>query len=604
MLGTLRPRQIILFLFIVLGPLGIAAWLGLEVARDEQAVSRHQFQSLLEGRLRDVDSTIAGVVGTVERQLLERIIPADIVNIDASSMAGAGPVAGVEASPEAMPEMILDELRQIRRREPLVREVFVVDRHGVLVFPPTGDAASAAELAFRDRTASIWRGQAVLYEPPVPESTQMPADGQLAGIPPRPAAGESRLERSGEPERPLREPPRGRGDTVIALARTHEQGWIAWYWEEGLHLLFWRRVGAGVIGVEIERVALLARVIASLPAAELDDGRVLLVDSRGEPMHQWGPYEPAAGEQPVAAAWVSYPLSSWRLLHVVSPAQRQAFLGTTLRLNLILGLAAVGLALLAMAFYFYRDYAGKMRDAAQRVSFVTQVSHELKTPLTNIRLYAELIDSSLAPYDDEGGNGNDGTRHRLAVIIAESERLTRLINNILTFSKQRRSGLQLSKCSIDIDELVAAVLAQFAPSLAARDIECVHTAGARQPVHADADAVGQIVANLISNVEKYAAAGKHLAIVTESRGNLTVVRVRDRGPGIAPGHRDKIFRPFYRVSDKLADGVTGTGIGLSIAHELARLSGGELVLVPSEDGACFELRIVSEEQTANESAGS
>lgn len=590
MLGALPPIRIAIFLAIVLVPLGIAAWLGLKVARDEQKMGQHQFQALLQGRLGDVNGTINRSVQDAERHLLERVISADRVN---TKSFGASET---------------EVLRQLRRKEPLVREIFVVDARGELRFPPagtsggnatgdeTGDAtggdgaeaiesdASADEKAFRERTAAIWRGQAVLYEPPTPE-----VGSGGGGSAARPRPDQARPSAARKAPGTMVTDLQIRGDTVLTLAQAHEHGWIAWYWEEGLHLLLWRRAAAGgVIGVEVDRVVLLSRIVGKLPASAIDDGRVMLLDSRGNPIHQWGSYQPAEGATPMVTEAVGYPLHSWRLAHYVSPSQERAVFGQTLRLNLILGLAAVALGLIAMAFLFYRDYARRMRDAAQRVNFVTQVSHELKTPLTNIRLYAELLESNLDEEDDKA-------RHRAEVIIAESQRLTRLINNILTFSKQRRQAVESSPSWIDLDAVVADVMEQFKPALAARGIDVEMTIGAGMQVHADPDAVGQIVANLISNVEKYASEGKLVEVTTGPRAGDgsedagAYVRVADRGPGIPPGHRDKVFRPFYRASDKLADGVTGTGIGLAIARDLADRNQAELRLVDRDEGACFEL---------------
>ncbi|MEM9492935.1 MAG: HAMP domain-containing sensor histidine kinase, partial [Myxococcota bacterium] len=282
------------------------------------------------------------------------------------------------------------------------------------------------------------------------------------------------------------------------------------------------------------------------------------------------------------------------------------------------------LGLLALALVFYRDYARRMREAAQRVGFVTQVSHELKTPLTNIRLYAELLDDDLdgllaavaaGDSDDHGDSSSDeddAIRGRTAVIIAESQRLTRLINNILTFSKQRRGQLDLRLERVAVRALVDQVLAQFGPALQARGIAAEIAVPDDLTVYADRDALGQIIANLLSNVDKYAAAGGRVEIAAGRRGARAWLRVSDRGPGIPAAHRDKIFRPFYRMSDKLADGVTGTGIGLAIARELARRLGGELRLVARDEcgehdaqserdgastsGACFELELDSADE--------
>ena len=82
-----------------------------------------------------------------------------------------------------------------------------------------------------------------------------------------------------------------------------------------------------------------------------------------------------------------------------------------------------------------------------------------------------------------------------------------------------------------------------------------------------------------------------MEVTSEQRDSTTTITVRDRGPGIPKGQEASIFRPFHRLSNKLSDGITGTGIGLSIARELARKHGGDLVVVASATGACFELRI-------------
>ncbi len=107
----------------------------------------------------------------------------------------------------------------------------------------------------------------------------------------------------------------------------------------------------------------------------------------------------------------------------------------------------------------------------------------------------------------------------------------------------------------------------------------------------DPDALAQIVANLVSNVEKYAASGKWLGIASRMNEHALVIRVSDRGPGIPVAARERIFQPFERIADAVNDGITGTGLGLAIARDLAKLMGGSLELVQADQGAVFELRI-------------
>jgi signal transduction histidine kinase len=135
------------------------------------------------------------------------------------------------------------------------------------------------------------------------------------------------------------------------------------------------------------------------------------------------------------------------------------------------------------------------------------------------------------------------------------------------------------------------VAEQFRPSFAAKGVEVVLDLAAPRPTAFDPDAVEQVVGNLLNNVEKYAAAGGLCEVASRQTETATVIRVADRGPGIPRGREEKIFEPFVRLSDRLTEGVSGTGIGLSIARELVRLHGGELRLVPSEGGARFELEL-------------
>ena len=102
--------------------------------------------------------------------------------------------------------------------------------------------------------------------------------------------------------------------------------------------------------------------------------------------------------------------------------------------------------------------------------------------------------------------------------------------------------------------------------------------------------VEQILVNLFNNVEKYAVQGKRLDIASRQDGERTTILVSDAGPGIPPAEQDRIFQPFYRISNRL-EGPAGAGIGLSIARGLARLHQGDLRLVDSATGATFEVEL-------------
>lgn len=242
-------------------------------------------------------------------------------------------------------------------------------------------------------------------------------------------------------------------------------------------------------------------------------------------------------------------------------------------------IAAV-LATLGFILFFQQRRATRL--AEQRVSFVNRVSHELGTPLTNILLNLDLIE------DDHAGLP-DTTRRRLRLVSDEARRLSRLVCNVLTFSRREQERLKLSPASHVPDDIVDSVLQQFQPALDRRGIKTQWNGAAKKGIAIDGDAFAQIVANLISNAEKYAADGKRLNIESWMENDELIVRVSDSGPGIPRSHASRIFEPFERVDSRVNEGSTGAGLGLSIARELAQLMGGQLRLLDSARGALFEL---------------
>jgi signal transduction histidine kinase len=184
-----------------------------------------------------------------------------------------------------------------------------------------------------------------------------------------------------------------------------------------------------------------------------------------------------------------------------------------------------------------------------------------------------------------------GVRRYLDVITGESQRLSRLIDNVLSFSRLQRRQLQLRFESADVDEQINRILQTFAPLLRQRGITVEFSAGIGATLRYDAGTLEQILNNLLSNCEKYAADSGALQVQSWREDSLICIRVQDQGPGIDPGEQQRIFEPFYRSSNKLTDGVAGTGIGLGLARDLARAHGGDLSLESCGQGACFLIRL-------------
>lgn len=450
----------------------------------------------------------------------------------------------------------VEELRRIGRSHRLIRQVFLVGQDGALRYPgERAEVMSAREREFLERTRAVWE------------------QGILSG-------GNSA--EGGAPE---------------------GGSWRSWVWGSGTSFLYWRRDGEGARGVEVEGAALLSDVIAVLPDTPLGEAggaRVVLTGMDGATLYQWGGYAPAEGAAPLAGRRLDAPLGGWSLSYY-APLGGSGAMARGSSFSVVASVAALALVLAGAGVYLWRESSRDAREALRRVSFVNQVSHELKTPLTNIRLYAELMERSLAG-DGSAADERQRLRSKLEVIVDESRRLSRLVHNVLSFARRDRGALEVTPSVGIVDEAIRSLVGDFLPSLEQKGVAVELDCRAPDRVWVDSDALEQILANLVGNAEKYASGGGYLGIASLRQGETTEIRVRDRGPGVPPGQGERVFEPFYRVSNRLSDGVAGTGIGLTIARELARLHGGDVALGPGADGEGAEFVVSLHTPPAREGA--
>ncbi|WP_395753548.1 sensor histidine kinase [Prosthecobacter sp.] len=264
---------------------------------------------------------------------------------------------------------------------------------------------------------------------------------------------------------------------------------------------------------------------------------------------------------------------------VVSWDERE--MQTTYHLPTLAGSLALAVLVAGCGIWMSAQQRRAAHLAAQRVSFVNRVSHELRTPMTNIILNLDVIEDSVP----------DATTGRFAIVREEAGRLSRLIENVLTFSRQEEGRMKLNNAPCIPAAVVDGIARQFEAALQRRDIPLIRThEGERLESLMDADALAQIIANLLSNVEKYAPHAP-ATLHTRQTADEFILTVTDGGPGISASETERVFEPFYRTDDRVKAGVSGAGLGLAIARDLAARMGGTLKLIPGEKGACFELHL-------------
>jgi len=316
-----------------------------------------------------------------------------------------------------------------------------------------------------------------------------------------------------------------------------------------------------------------------------------LVDKRQRTIYQWGDYQVAESNnerrtEPIANEWLSYPLQGWRLEYY---APNNASGDTKLLIFIMAFLSLITLIGIGLRTV-WRDYQRDLRNAEQRVSFVNQVSHELKTPLTNICIYADMLETEVTQAELPD---RQRVKKFSNVVTSESQRLGRLINNVLNFSRAQQQKIMVHKSASVVDDIIMHTLGNYTPALQAKGITINTQLNAADAVMLDSELLEQVLNNLLSNVEKYAADGGLAEIHSEHHNEQTTILVCDAGQGIAIDLRDKIFEPFERGDNSLTEGASGTGIGLSIARDLCRLHGGDLQLIDKASGSNSTTKVLN-----------
>ncbi|EBS7636377.1 HAMP domain-containing histidine kinase [Salmonella enterica] len=336
-------------------------------------------------------------------------------------------------------------------------------------------------------------------------------------------------------------------------------------------LIYWRQKGNTIVGFRLSYVQLMMD-IANNVQANPQEQQIVRVTENGRQLYQ----NATADLNQLAlldAHTLDYPLTTWQVsVYGVKTTSWHIWLWGSLLIVLLLAAVAM------LGYSLWREYTRAARQARQQVDFVSQVSHELKTPLTNITLYAELLREGLE--DDQ----TQELRY-VDVITQEGQRLSRLIQNILTFTRTPKLHLQ----KVNISRLIAEIVHIFTPALQAKGMTIDFSCPEEIILQSDRDVITQVISNFISNAEKYAAQGKRVDILVQTTSEQVEIAVRDYGPGIAEKEMKMIFNPFYRVKSSITEGVSGTGIGLTIASQLAERLQGKIQVTAENPGVRFAL---------------
>jgi len=228
--------------------------------------------------------------------------------------------------------------------------------------------------------------------------------------------------------------------------------------------------------------------------------------------------------------------------------------------------------------FFLHDVSQQKAVERERSQFLYHVTHELRTPLTNIRAYAETLSEGVLK--DEAM-----LRECYNVIVGETQRLSRLVEDILSLSQMEAGAARLTMDDVNTARLVRQVVEDMQAQADDKGVELILSLPAKMPtIRGDKDRLAVLLTNLVGNAIKYTPSRGRVEVRAEDDGQRFRVEVRDTGIGIAPEDQPRVFEKFYRSADERVAQQPGTGLGLALAMEIARAHGGtiELSSTPGE----------------------
>ena len=348
-------------------------------------------------------------------------------------------------------------------------------------------------------------------------------------------------------------------------ATARKQGYISGVGDDGTSFLMYLGAAAegGAVGILFDWAALTALVQEQVEGLAERDFALALFDADAEAAFATAHRETIYETGP-ASRWMD------RVRLGIWAADTSAATGYYRTRNWLVGggIFALAVSVVLGGLMILRDAGREVQVARLRSEFVANVSHELRTPLTAIRMYAETL--LMGRY-----RSNEQKQDYLITLLHESQRLSRLVDNVLDFARIERSDRTYQRQPCDLGDAARAALETFGGVFAAEGFEVEEAIAAElPPVLADQEAVEGAVANILGNAVKFSSEHRAIRLTVEQRDAELVVEVADRGIGLPAGEEERIFEQFHRGAN--AASTAGTGLGLSLVKNVVEAHGGRV----------------------------
>jgi len=297
-------------------------------------------------------------------------------------------------------------------------------------------------------------------------------------------------------------------------------------------------------------------------------------------------------EEPIAKQNIAPPFDFWQIAISLNDKEANLQLGAGAAWRAWLTVALLGSILIGV-FVFVRKARRESRLSMMKSDFVSSVSHELRTPLTSISMLAELLEMQLSDKPTLDLGKESGKSHQyLRIIRRECNRLNRLIQNVLDFSRMEKGLNEYRFEALELGEVLHGAVETSLPYIQGQGFELTTDIPPELPlVLVDSDAISQLLLNLFSNAIKYSEDSKEILIRARSMEKEVAIDVIDHGIGLAASEIPKIFGEFYRVDQRLnARKQGGLGLGLTLVRDIVAAHKGDIQVesIPG-DGSTFTI---------------